>query len=376
MSIKITWEDGPRNGIYPILIKGAAIGATDGRLLVAGGMSYPWREVESGFWLGIDEGYDVSRSLSHEGMIADNPFKKWNPLPTLPIGSGWTSGAAVAGGLAVVGGRRLIDGNNATADIFFLDVLNGSYTWERLPDRPTPAMVATTFAHEDMLYTAFGSDWHPHEHAVEDTNIYCMKVLERHDNSFSEWDVLTKFPGEKRWMGGMNICNGKLYVVGGRDIPVDGLKDLKPYHAYMYDKTYADRVHFGELWEYDLGTGVWKELEHTPRVFCAEAFVVEDRWLVVTGGFSYYIPPDGEAVAVESFNDDRKDRKFHCLSHEVFAYDTHTNEWSQLGSLPYGVASHRVAVWKDRVYIVGNETRDDTRSNSFGTVFVGHIEID
>ena len=52
MSVKITWKQGPA---YPALIKGPAAGIVDGRFLVAGGMSYPWREAEYGFWPGIDE---------------------------------------------------------------------------------------------------------------------------------------------------------------------------------------------------------------------------------------------------------------------------------------------------------------------------------
>ena len=57
MSLKITWKEGPS---YPSLIKDSAVGVVDGRLLVAGGMSYPWREVEYGFWLATE---DTSEAL-------------------------------------------------------------------------------------------------------------------------------------------------------------------------------------------------------------------------------------------------------------------------------------------------------------------------
>jgi len=50
MSLKITWKEGP---VYPALIKGPAVGVVDGRLLVAGGMSYSWRRwiMDSGWRL-------------------------------------------------------------------------------------------------------------------------------------------------------------------------------------------------------------------------------------------------------------------------------------------------------------------------------------
>ena len=190
MTLQISWQKAP---IYPALIKGSSVGVVDGNLLVAGGMSYPWREVEYGFGAPI---------LEDTGDSQDDapPIGEWYPLPPIPIGPGWTSGAAVAGGLAVVGGRRRAVGNRATADVWFLDLQSGATDWERLPDRPSPAMVPTTFAHDDLLYTAFGTDWHPHEHATGDPNIYRMDVRNR-----GGWEIAAQFPGEARWMCGMGI---------------------------------------------------------------------------------------------------------------------------------------------------------------------------
>ncbi len=48
MSLRITWKKGP---VYPSFVKGLAAGVVDGRLLAVGGMSWPWREREDGFWL-------------------------------------------------------------------------------------------------------------------------------------------------------------------------------------------------------------------------------------------------------------------------------------------------------------------------------------
>ena len=140
MALKITWKQGPA---YPALMKGPSAGIVDGRFLVAGGMSYPWREVEYGFWLGIDEDTEAMPSLVVPGEHIESAIGKWHPLPHLPIGPGWTSGAAVAGGLAVVGGRRRAVGMRAIADAWFLDVRGGETTWERLPDRPTNIRLKT-----------------------------------------------------------------------------------------------------------------------------------------------------------------------------------------------------------------------------------------
>lgn len=368
MTLKITWKEAPS---YPTLIKGPAVGMVDSRLLVAGGMSYPWREVEYGFWLATEETPEAAPSLVVPGEHIESPIGAWHPLPPLPIGPGWTSGAAVAGGLAVVGGRRRAVGNRATADVWFLDVQGGATTWERLPDRPSTAMVATTFAHDDLLYTAFGTDWLPHEHATGDLNIYRMDVRRRGD-----WEVAAQFPSDPRWMCGMGICNGRLYVIGGHDHPVGGVKEVKTHNAHEQIVNHSSEgvsvVSFCEAWQYDIDSGQWQELAHPPRAFVADAFTVADRWVVLTGGQTSVVHPEGVSVRIMGHV---PKLGFVCHSHEVWAYDTHTDDWLVLDPLPYGIASHRIAVWGDRVYLVGNETRDDVRSNVYGTVFEGSIEV-
>ena len=368
MTLRIAWKEAP---VYPALIKGPAIGIVDGRLLVAGGMSYPWREVEYGFWMAIEETPEPMPSLIVPGEKIESPIGQWHPLPPLPIGPGWTSGGAVAGGLAVIGGRRRAVGNHATADVWWLDVRGGATTWERLPDRPSTAMVATSFGYGDWLYTAFGTDWQPHEHATGDPNIYRINVAER-----SDWEVVAQFPGRARWMGGMALCGGKLYVLGGRDQPLSGLTDIRPYDAYRLSADRPGRapdvIAFSELWVCDLDTGEWQELERTPRAFVAPAFTVADRWIVLTGGASWIVHPPGVSARIRDYV---PQHGFVCHSYEAWAYDTQDGEWSYLDRLPYGIASHRVATWQDLVCLVGNETWDKARSNAFGTVFVGRFEI-
>jgi hypothetical protein len=93
---------------------------------------------------------------------------------------------------------------------------------------------------------------------------------------------------------------------------------------------------------------------------------------VLTGGDSWVVYPEGVSVPIKSYE---RELDFFCYSHEVWAYDTHTAEWVALDPLPYGVCSHRVATWGNRVFTIGNETLDKKRSNAYGTVFEGTIEI-
>jgi hypothetical protein len=175
----------------------------------------------------------------------------------------------------------------------------------------------------------------------------------------------------------MGICRDKLYVVGGHDIPVGGVVEPKPHNAFrLFEDSEAhggkiSHVAFREIWECDLATGEWRELPRPPRAFVADAFTVADRWIVLTGGQSWVVTPFGDSVHIMGHV---PELDLVCHSDEVWAYDTQAGNWSDLAPLPYGIASHRVAVWKDRAYLVGNETRDKARGNAFGTVFVGRIQ--
>ena len=90
--------------MYPALIKGPAVGFVDGRLMVAGGMAYPWREVEYGFWLATEDTPEEAPSVIVPGEQIESPLGSWHPMPPIPVGPGWTSGAT---------------------------------TWKKLADRPT-----------------------------------------------------------------------------------------------------------------------------------------------------------------------------------------------------------------------------------------------
>ena len=96
-------------------------------------------------------------SLVVPGEHIESLIGQWHPLPPLTVSTGpqalWLE--VVVKQLGCVHVRCLVPRRN-----------DGSATWERLAGRLTPAMVATTFAGGDLLYTAFGTDWQLYEHAT------------------------------------------------------------------------------------------------------------------------------------------------------------------------------------------------------------------
>ena len=367
--IKITWKEGP---VYPALIKGCVAGIVEGKLLVTAGMSYPWREVEYGFWMPVDDAPQSRAMPTVVGEKVEAAVGQWRPLPPMPAGPGWTSGTAVAGGLVTVGGRRRADDGDGfvnITEVWFLDVAAGATAWRRLPDRPSAASISTSVADGDVLYSAFGSRWRPQpEHAAEDVNIYRLDV--RADQA---WRTVTRFPGKPRWGCAMMVCGGKLYVVGGHDVPLGGVTQTVPHNAYQRAEGQVRLEAFREMWEYDLSADTWRELDHPPRAFVATGFAVADRWLVLTGGVSWIVDSFGANVMIQNYVP-RLD--FVSFSREVWAYDTLCGRWRVLDPLPYGVCTNGLAADGQRVFLVGNETMDKVRSNAYGTVFEGAIGVE
>ena len=105
MTLQITWQEAP---VYPALIKGPSVGVVDGHLLVAGGMAYPWREVEYGFGAPIvddaDDGQDgVTPDRRVVSAAADSD---WPWLDFRGRGGRWLGGC----GRAAQGSRQSRNG--------------------------------------------------------------------------------------------------------------------------------------------------------------------------------------------------------------------------------------------------------------------------
>jgi len=367
VAIEIGWREGL---VYPAMVKGVAAGIVEGRLLVAGGMGYPWREVEFGFALPTGQRAEGKAPARVAGERIDAPLGNWSPLPPLPVGVAWTSGVAAGGGLVVVGGRRQsADGEvDGIAEVWFFDVAEGGGAWRRLADRPSRASIPTTAADGDHVYTAFGTSWRPHpEHAVDDLNIYRLDV-----RSGSGWETVTRFPGKPRWGAAMAVCGGTLYVIGGHDVPLGGVREKTGGNAYQERDGRTVLETFSEAWAFDLAGGGWSRLASPPRAFVAAGFTVADRWVVLAGGASWVVDGYGVSVLMQNHVASLEMVSF---SREVWAFDTRSGRWSCLEPLPYGICSAAAAAEGNRVYLVGNETIDKARSNTFGTVFEGTIRL-
>jgi len=107
----------------------------------------------------------------------------------------------------------------------------------------------------------------------------------------------------------------------------------------------------------------WQEAPIYPALIKGPAGGTVDSYLLVAGGMSYPWREVEYGFAAPIQNE----------------ADEGQNEPAPIGEwypLPYGIASHRVAVWQNCAFLVGNETRDSVRGNTYGTVFAGQIRTD
>ena len=387
MKVQVNWKELPG---YPALVKGQAAGVVAGCLLAAAGVSHPWREVEYGYFMrvappgagrgdcdapAVPRATAANRGASAHSVTA---LHRWQPLPPLPHGICWSSGAASAGGLVVVGGRirsndTAVVPGKATDEVWFLDFANDAKEWVRLEDRPSPAVVANTFSAGEFVYTCFGSEWFQSEEVAfeasnGDLTIYRMNVA-----NGSGWEVVTIFPGKPRWFPNVTVCGNKLYVIGGHNKTI--LADGRPDDCAAWEIQDKGTLRlafeiYNDVWEYDLGTAGWIRKANAPRAFNDRGFSYRDRWVICTGGATSVINDDTHHTRLLTYDGSMD---FVSYSSEVWAYDSHSGEWQTLDSLPYGIMSHAIAPSGDRVYLVGNETRG--RPSVHNTVFEGTLSV-
>lgn len=67
---------------------------------------------------------------------------------------------------------------------------------------------------------------------------------------------------------------------------------------------------------------------------------------------------------------------FVSYSSETWAYDTFTDKWQTLDNLPYGIMSHAITPYEDKVYLLGDETRDKHQGNTYNTLFEGVFSVE
>ena len=312
------------------------MGVVDDMVVHVAGMTYPWRENETGWWL-------------------DPEDELWRPLPPLAIGRSYTRGISSGDTFYVVGGRR----GNFLSDVFSLTRVEKRWVWKSLPDMLYPRGVPSLAIAGSSLFVIGGGSWGRSAFIPDDVPGDEMLSLHRPDKG---WTEIPKCPGRRR----ANACAAALgdcvYVFGG---------------MYSWEEEGQQKViRLRDAWRFNTETASWHDLPPLPcpGLSGAAAIPFMDRYIIILGGA---IPSKkGGGDGMLTYRDDpKRGVRVGWYNEIVFVYDSEKNSYVQLHEkLPWGTHDIRASILDDTIFAIGGETVDASTSNTCSNVRVGKIE--
>jgi N-acetylneuraminic acid mutarotase len=334
MNIRISWSAGPE---FPHLVKGGAMGIVGDTIVHAGGMTFPWRESETGWWLG--------------------PGKDdWEPLPPLPVGRAYTSGASCGDEFFVLAGRRrglpLCDGYRLTRK-------GEKWHWDDLPHMNYPRGVPAVACEGSSIYAVGGGSWGRGAFLPDDVPGDEMIRLDRLEEG---WVEISPCPGRRRADASAAALGGKLYIFGG---------------AYAWKEGEEQKIaRLNDAWCYDARTQKWTELPGLPcaGLSGAAAVVFEDRFIILLGG-AIPTTEQGPDATITYRQDEGRGIKVGWYNETIFVYDIEEGEYATVDDgLPWGTHDVQAVILGNTIHAVGGENVDASTSNTCAQVRVGKVE--
>lgn len=274
---------------------------------------------------------------AQEQPAADKPTpdKPWVTLAPLPEPAADIIAAAVNGKLYVFGGFA----NNRARNLNYeYDTATNAWTKKKPMPVALHRFAIASYGDKIYLFGGFkypdtgGGIWQPADTAW------------RYDPATDEWSPLAAMP-VKLGAATASVADNRIYVLGGASVDAnskDGAIQPKRRHGVL-----------GSNIEYDPKTNAWRTRSPlpTPRNHAASATV---------GGKIYVI---GGRIA-SAFAEDGSDTDV------VDGYDPARDLWSRpLERMPAARSASGVAMWRNRIVIVGGET-----SSAKGAGISGAIE--
>jgi len=332
--LKVTWERYPNP---PQGFQDSDGGVVAGKLITVGGFC---------------QGFDDAKKPGHypRGFLKKawaldlaDPAKGWADLPDFP-------GDARQGLSCLPVGDALYcwGGFSYTKPYCYTDgyKLSGS-TWESLPPLPWPISMFGISSLDRKVYVLGGADYDYEKFSTNtDRNGKNEGLGKRFmvldtRNPKSGWHRLPDCPGTPRCVFAMAAVGGKIYVIGGANMP--------PGDEYL---SVVDN------WVFDPKTNEWTRIKDLPISsgnFPDGSIVYKDRYIILVGGFQYgrVANPDGtirDKYGVAS----RLDGKGEYFN-DVFIYDTKRDLFGRADSLPINNNMPMAMVHGDDIFVIGGE---------------------
>lgn len=328
----------------PRAISGQMVGTSRGALVVAGGTNFPTPLFDGGtkVWYG-----DV--------YVLDEDGSRWRTEAPLSRPLAYAGVASIDDRIVIAGGS---DASRHYADAFSLEWTGGEIRRSPLPPLPAPTANAGAAIVDRTFYLVGGSRAPDSIEALSD--VWALD-LQSPDGG---WRRLPPVPGGQRILPVVVAQAGRVVVASGASLSAG--PDGRPARRYLTD-AYA--------WTPAASTstragpspahaGSWRRLADVPRaVVAAPATTLGAVGVVVFGG------DDGSlAERTAELRDAHPG-----FSRDVLAYDTTTDTWTSLGTLPTAPVTTNAVRLGDAVVIAGGELRPGFRT---AAVSIGRADAD
>jgi N-acetylneuraminate epimerase len=304
---------------------GAFSGVSNGSLVVAGGANFPDKRP-----------WENGTKVWHDGVFAlDRADGKWRLAGKLPRPLGYGVSATTQDGIVCAGGS---DEAGHHAEVFLLKLQDGKVAAEPLPALPRPCANMCGAVVNGMLYVAGGI-----ESPGATTAMHTFWSLEL-EHPEKGWRELAPWPGPARMLATAASDGESFFLFGGAGLHPGA--DGRPARDWLRD-----------AYRYNPEEG-WRRIADLPRVSVAApspAPVVRrssadgGAWILLIGG------DDG----AQAEDPPARHRGFPC---ELFAYDTHSDAWTEAGRAPFSLVTTSAVDWDGLFVIPGGEARPGVRS--------------
>lgn len=257
------------------------------------------------------------------GVVSASAQGKWVPLAPFPKAMEEVVGSAVDSTLFVMGGLNDWTGLGV---VYAYDSAGNSWTQKK--PMPIPAHHIMVVESKGKIYVFGGFVQPPNEDAwlpVDNAWEYTPGT--------DSWKALAPMP-TKRGAGGAVEVDGKIYVIGGANVPA-GASNPAIHFARPH-------VTLGTVEEYDPATNAWRTRTAMPTA--RNHFVVGavNKKIYVAGGRT------GAALITRSSNTDILEE-----------YDIATDRWALKAPMPTSRSGTAGGFFKGRLYVAGGEYQND-----------------
>lgn len=333
---------------------GPVTGISDDVLIVAGGANFPdampW---DGGKKKYHDEGYIYNR-IKDKLVLTENRF-------TLPTALAYAASCTTPNGLFFAGGEN----EKGISDKTWLAQWHEDkhqMIFKSLPSLPFPVTNASATIIGNTVYLAGGETL-----SAAVAQFICLDL----DNLEKGWQQLASIPvavSHTILIGSPGKKNETIYLTGGRKKNANGISDF-----------YAD------VYKYDVAKNSWEVKASLPYALSAgTGALYKKNCIVIFGGDKGVVFHQTELLIAAINNEKDESKKQELIlqknklqlthpgfSNEVLIYDTETNDWQTIGTIPFATPVTTTAVkWKNEFIIPSGEIKAGVRSPSILQVTV------